>query len=137
MQVAAILSTLVGADDADEHCLRLGGLDALRVEALAAGDPRSLNQVHAGTAGRDADAAVIASYRERGLRIRGAALHRLACEARHASESSTVLDVVEMLGPTWVVDDRGRWRLLPAPEPVARSITLTRTDDGWRIAAAR
>ena len=137
MQVAAILGTIVGADDTDERCLHLGRLDAVRVEALAAADPRSLARVHAGAAGRAADAEVIAAYRERGLRIRGAALRRLSCSVREESSTSVVLDVVEALGPTWVVDDDGRWRRLPEPGSVPRRITMVHTEQGWRIAGAR
>ena len=136
VQVAAILATLVGAGDADGRCLHLGRLDALRVEALS-GDPRSLEQVHAGESGRRADAEVVAAYRERGLEIRGAAMRRLECSVREGSATSVVLDVVETLGPTWVVDDRDRWRLLPTSAPVSRRITLIRTDEGWRVAGVQ
>lgn len=137
MLVAAILGTLVGAGDADERCLHLGRLDAARIEALISGDPRSLDQVHAGEAGREADAEVIADYRERGLRIRGAALRRLSCSVHEETASTVVLDVVEVLGPTWVVDGGGRWRRLPDPEPAPRRITVVHTDVGWRVAGAR
>lgn len=137
MQVVAILGTLVGAGDADARCLHLGRLDALRVEALTAGDADVLEGVHAGEAGRRADASVIAAYQDRGLRLRGAGLHRLSCAVHEESAGSLVLEVVEVLGPTWVVDERSRWRLLPAPEPTTRLITLVRTDDGWRVAGAQ
>ena len=136
VQVAAILATLVGAEDADDRCLDLGRLDALRVEALA-GDPRSLGRVHAGEAGRRADADVVAAYRERGLELRGAAMHRLECTVREEDATSVVLDVVEALGPTWVVDDRDRWRLLPTSAPASRRITLIRTGEGWRVAGVQ
>lgn len=136
MQVVAILGTLVGAADADARCLHLGRLDALRVEALTAGDADVLERVHVGEAGRRADASVIADYRDRGLRLRGAGMLRLRCSVREESEGSIVLEVVEVLGSTWVVDERSRWRLLPAPEPTTRLITLVRTDDGWRVAGA-
>lgn len=124
---------LGGADDAE--CLLLGGLDVLRTEAFVAGEVDRLSDVYADERAARADADVLRSYRERGLRLGGMVLVRDSCRVTERSRHRVTLDVVDHLGPTWVQSADGRRRDLPRDRPTRRTVVLERVGDVWRVAA--
>lgn len=128
-------ATLLGPGDADPECLLLGRLDALRTQALVAGDSRALADVYASDELHRRDADLLADYAARGLRLDGAAQLRLSCAVVRADAGRVELDVVDRLGPTRVVSaEAAQW--LPADAPTRRTVVLTETADGWRVAAS-
>ena len=135
--LAALLGTFVGGGDEDLECLRLGALDAVRVLALTTGEPRLLTEVYVSDDAVAADRALMADYSERGLELRGSALERLECRVAQRSGGRVRLEVVDRLGPTWVVDADGRRRELPRVAAQRRVVTLVESDDGWRILSSR
>lgn len=113
----------------------LGDLDDVRAEAFATADPRLLDRVYApDSAARDADAATIRAYEQRGAHVTGAELVVLSCRVKNASAERIRLDVVDRLGSARVVWADGMSRALPRDLPTKRTVTLVRTADGWRIA---
>ncbi|MCX6405575.1 MAG: hypothetical protein NTV28_01510 [Propionibacteriales bacterium] len=129
-------STLLGTGDADPACLDLGRLDALRAEAFASADPAGLHDVYASRTLREADAQVLRSWTDRGLRLEGMAQQRTSCRVVERSSREVVLDVVDRLGPTRAVGDQ-RVHRLPSDQPTRRTVVLTWTADGWRVGAVR
>lgn len=122
----------------DEWATRLAVLDQARASAFAARDPGRLVDVYASAStGRRADATTIDAYASRGGRIVGAELMVLSCRIVRSSPSRVRLEVVDQLGRTRVEWDDGSSTELPRDRPSRRSITVVRTDDGWRIARAR
>ena len=115
--------------------LVLGGLDSVRVQALTSDGPGRLSDVYTDSDAAAADRRLLREYADRGLVLRGAALQRLRCEVAHRGDDRIVLDVVDRLGRTWIVDSDGRERELPRAAAVQRSVTVVHTVDGWRIAA--
>jgi hypothetical protein len=124
---------LGGAGDAE--CLVLGGLDAVRAEAFVTADADRLRDVYVDGRAARADADVLRSYRERGLRLGGMVLVRESCRVAERSRNRVTLDVVDHLGPTWVFTADGRRRDLPRDRPTRRTVALERVGDVWRVAA--
>ena len=124
---------LGGADEAPE-CLLLGGLDVVRTEAFVTGEVARLRDVYVDERAARADASVLRSYRERGLRLDGMVLVRESCRVTKRSRHRVILDVVDHLGPTQVHGDDGR-RDLPRDRPTRRTVVLERVGDVWRVAA--
>lgn len=122
----------------DQWATRLAALDHVRETAFAAADPARLADVYApGSRGLRADTATIEAYARRGGRVVGAELRVLSCRVIRASDGRAQLEVVDQLAPARVLWDDGSSRWLPRDRPSRRSLTVVRTDDGWRIAAAR
>ncbi|WP_375003030.1 hypothetical protein [Aeromicrobium sp. CTD01-1L150] len=137
LSLAALLGTLVGGGDEDLECLRLGALDAVRVLALTTGEPGRLSEVYVSDDAVAADRALMADYSERGLALRGGALERLECRLIQRREDRVRLEVVDRLGPTWVMDTDGRRRELPRAAAERRVVTLVESEGRWRILSAR
>lgn len=126
------LASLAGSHNA--ACLQLAMLDVARAHALVSADATELDAVYADQALRDADAALLDDYVRRGLTLRGAQMHRRSCDVTSADSRQIVVEVVDQLGATWVLDDQGRRRLLPQPREASRTVTLVRDTDRWQIA---
>ena len=135
--IVAVLSTLVGVADEDVECLRLGALDAVRVQAFVEGESERLLDVYASERAARADRRLLADYADRDLRLLGGALHRLECRVVRRDAAGVELDVVDRLGRTWVVDERGRRRELPRAAARERTVTLVQVSAGWRVAGVR
>ena len=94
-----------------------------------------LSDVYVDERAARADAEVLRSYRERGLRLDGMVLVRESCRVTERSRQRVTLDVVDHLGPTWVQTADGRRRDLPRDRPTRRTVVLERVGDVWRVAA--
>ena len=125
----------VGGGADHPACLVLGGLDAVRAEAFVSGDAPRLADVYAGERAARPDAAVLRSYRERGLVLRGMRLERRECRARSTQADRIVLDVVDRLAPTAVRTADGSWQDLPRDGWSRHTVVLRRVGDAWRIGA--
>ena len=132
-----LIAGVLGGGDDDPECLVLGGLDAVRTQAFVTSDEARLGDVYADRPAARADARVLRSYRERGLRLEGMVLVRESCRVTDRSPGRTTLDVVDHLGSTRVVMERGEHRDLPRDRSTRRTVVLERTDDGWRVGAVR
>jgi len=132
-----LLAAWLGGADDDPECLVLGGLDAARAQAFVSGDTEGLRDVYVDAHAARADVEVLHSYDERGLRLDGLLLVRESCRVSDRSERRLTLDVVDRLGPTTVQAADGHRRDLPLDRPTRRTVVLTRTEDGWRVAAVR
>jgi hypothetical protein len=131
-----LLAAWLGGADTDVECLLLGGLDVVRTEAFVTGEVDRLHDVYVDERAARADADVLRSYRQRGLRLAGMVLLRDSCRVIELSRQRVTLEVVDHLGPTWVETTDGR-RELPRDRPTRRSVVLERVGDVWRIAAVR
>lgn len=127
----------LGGGAADPSCLVLGGLDAVRSQAFVTGDEARLRDVYVDDRAARADAKVMRSYRERGLRLEGMLLAREACRTTEQSDRRIELDVVDRLGRTWVRSPDGDRRELPHDRPTHRIVVLERTGAVWRVASVR
>lgn len=122
----------------DQWATTLAELDRVRAEAFATAAPDRLGEVYvAGSAGEREDAAVIASYAQRGGRVAGAELRILSCRVVRSTADRAQLEVVDRLGLARVVWDDGSSTDLPRDRPSRRLVTVQRTADGWRIAGSR
>ena len=134
MSLFWLLAAWLGAAD-DVDCLVLGGLDLVRTEAFVTGEVDRLSDVYVDERAARADADVLRSYRERGLRLEGMVLVRDSCRVKDRSRHRVTLDVVDHLRPTWVQTAEGRRRELPRDRPTRRTVVLERVGDVWRVAA--
>ena len=132
-----LLAGILGGGDDDPECLVLGGLDAVRTQAFVVGDETRLRDVYVDERAARADADVLRSYRERGLRLEGMVLVRESCRVIDRSRASITLDVVDHLGPTWARAADGRQRELPRDRPTRRTVVLERVGEVWRVAGLR
>ena len=136
MSLFWLLAAWLGGADDDPECLLLGGLDAVRTEAFVTGEVDRLHDVYVDEQAARADAEVLRSYRERGLRLDGMVLVRDSCRLTERTRHRLTLDVVDHLGPTRVQTADGR-RDLPRDLPTRRSVVLERVGDVWRVGAVR
>lgn len=132
-----LLAGMLGGGDDDPECLVLGGLDAVRAQAFVTGDEARLGDVYVDQRAARADADVLRSYRERGLRLEGMVLVRETCRVTDRSPGRLTLDVVDHLGPTRVATEGGDHRDLPRDRSTRRTVVLERTEGGWRVGAVR
>lgn len=132
-----LLAGLLGGGDDDPECLMLGGLDVVRTQAFVTGDEARLGDVYVDRRAARADADVLRSYRERGLRLAGLVLVRESCRVTDRSARRITLDIVDHLGPTRVTTESGEHRDLPRDRSTRRMVVIERTDDGWRVGAVR
>jgi hypothetical protein len=132
-----LLAAWLGGTDDDPECLVLGGLDAARAQAFVSGDAQRLREVYVDAHAAGADIEMLHSYDERGLRLDGMLLVRESCRVVGRSERRLTLDVVDRLGPTTVRTADGHRRDLPRDRPTRRTVMLTMTADGWRVATVR
>jgi len=132
-----LLAAWLGGGDDDPECLVLGGLDVTRAQAFVSGDPQRLGEVYADEHAARADVEMLHAYDERGLRLDGMLLVRESCRVSDRSGRRLTLDVVDRLSPTAVQTADGHRRDLPRDRPTWRTVVLTQTKDGWRVAAVR
>lgn len=137
MSLIWVLAAWLGGADDHPECLALGGLDAVRTQAFVAGEEALLENVYVDERTARADAEVLRSYGERGLRLEGMLMMRESCRVARRSSRLVVLDVVDRLGPTWVRTRDGERRELPRDRPTRRTVVLERVDDVWRVASVR
>jgi hypothetical protein len=130
-----LLATWLGGADRDPECLVLGGLDAARARAFVSADATRLEDVYVDERAAQADAEVLRSYRDRGLRLEGMWLVRESCRVTSRSPGRVALDVVDRLGPTTAVADDGERRRLPTDQSTPRSVVLEMSGRVWRVAA--
>lgn len=131
--VVAIMAGLFGDADSDIECLILGALDQHRAAAFATVDVPRLADVYADASVATADRRAVKKYRERGVRVVGAVMHRESCRVSGRTPDRIELDVVDRLGPAVAV---GREiRALPHDRPTRHRVTLVWTPAGWRIGA--
>lgn len=121
----------------DPGCLVLGALDERRAHALEHDDPAALAQVYRpGSTLLAADEAVLDAYRERGLRLRGGRVERLACTTAQEEPGRFEVDVVDRVAEAAVEAPDGR-RALPRDRPSRHVVTLVWTSEGWRVERVR
>ena len=114
----------------------LRALDVRRSRAFAAGNLRGLDGVYVpGSAPWASDRALLASYRERGLRVVGLEIRVDRLVVDRAAAGRVVLRVVDRLVAGAAVDRAGRRIALPPGRPSERLITLNGSGSGWRIVA--
>jgi hypothetical protein len=122
---------------ADAGCVVLDALDERRTVALEHDDPAALADVYVpGSPLRTSDERLLAAYRERGLRLRGAGVETLGCRTTVERPGRLVVDVVDRVTATSVAGTDGE-RALPRDRPSRHVVELRRTADGWRVAAVR
>lgn len=132
--ITAMLAALVPdgpwADTLDE-------LDARRNAAFVHGEASDLRGVYAaGTSILAADRRVLRSYRERGLEVDRVSIRLLSVTVLSERPRRTRLRIVDQLQPVRVRAPGEEWRALPRDGPTERTIVLTMTPRGWRIAGA-
>ncbi len=112
----------------------LAALDAQRALAFARLDPGVLDTVYQrGSRPWASDRALLASYRERQVRVHGLRIqiHRVAVERPYGA--AVVLRVVDRFAGATAVDASGRRFALPAGPETTRLITLAGGPGRWRI----
>ena len=137
MSLFWLLAAWLGGADSDTECMLLGGLDVVRTEAFVMGDVHRLRDVYVDERAARADADILRSYRERGLRLDGMVLVRDSCRVIASSRQRVELDVVDHLGPTSVRTADGHRRDLPHDRPTQRTVVLERVGGVWRVGAVR
>jgi hypothetical protein len=111
-------------------------LDRARAAAWRTGLPTALRSVYVqGSAALRVDMAALASYRQRGLIVRGVDIRLLSLRLLRHRAGRVWLDVVDQLGNAMAIDRAGRERALPNDRPTRHQIELQRVAGEWRIAA--
>ncbi len=107
--------------------------DRRRAAVWAHGDPQALARLYVrGSAAGARDAAMLAAYRTRGLRVRWMRRQVLEVRVRRSSRCTLVLLVVDRL-VGGVVRGPGIRAALPQSRPATRVIALRRSAAGWRV----
>jgi Protein kinase domain len=129
--------TIPPATTAAEEGRWLGTLQALdvqRSQAFSTLDPAGLDAIYVpGSSPWQADRSLLASYRDRQVRIDGLKMQIDKLAVERPGPGTVVLRVVDRLIAGAAVDNAGRRTPLPAGTPTARLITLTGKGDAWRI----
>lgn len=109
--------------------------DAARAAAWAAADPAALRDLYlpGSSAGRR-DLRSLQAYADRGLRVTGLRMQRLAQRVLILTDARLRLEVVERLAGA-VVEDGSAVRRLPTGQPVRRVIDLRRDGAVWKVAS--
>jgi hypothetical protein len=134
LSVVAVLAGLLGDDDRDVECLLLAAVDQARAAAFAAADPELLDEAYLDRGVAASDRAAVDSYRRRGIRVIGAAMHRESCALVERARGRITLDVVERLAQATAVAGGSRLWRLPRDHPTRHRVSMVETPDGWRIA---
>ncbi len=114
----------------------LTALDVRRAEAFARLDAGALDGVYVpGSAPWRADRALLASYKDRSLRVAGLRIRIQSVAVHRPGAGTVVLRVVDRFAGATAVDAAGRRFVLPAGPPTTRLITLRGQPGGWRISA--
>jgi hypothetical protein len=112
----------------------LQALDFQRSQAFSRLDPAGLDAIYVpGSSPWRADRSLLASYRDRQVRIDGLRMQIEKLAVERPGAGTVVLRVVDRLIAGAAVDHAGRRTPLPAGTPTARLITLTGRGDAWRI----
>jgi hypothetical protein len=112
----------------------LQALDVRRSQAFSSLDPAGLDAIYVpGSSPWRADRSLLASYRDRWVRIDGLRLRIDQLAVERPGVGTVVLRVVDRLVAGTAVDKAGRRTPLPAGTSTTRRITLTGEGDAWRI----
>jgi hypothetical protein len=112
----------------------LRALDVQRSLAFSTLDPDGLDAIYVpGSSPWRADRSLLASYRDRQVRIAGLKMQIDKVAVERPGTGTVVLRVVDRLIAGAAVDNAGRRTPLPAGTPTARLITLTGKGGAWRI----
>jgi len=108
--------------------------DRRRARAWADADPRALAALYVrGSATGRRDVAMLAAYRDHGLRVAGMSRQVLAVRVRASTSHRLTLVVTDRLA-TGRVEGPGVRSALPRRGPVTRVVRMVRLADGWRVA---
>ena len=109
--------------------------DAGRARAWASGDVTALRSLYTtNSAAGERDAAMLARWQDRGLRIEGMETQVLAARVVDHSVGRLVLVVTDRLARAVAVGP-GRRVVLPRDGATTRRVTLHLVDDVWRVAS--
>jgi hypothetical protein len=112
----------------------LQALDLQRSQTFSTLDPVGLDAIYVpGSSPWQADRSLLASYRDRQVRIDGLKMQIDKLAVERPGAGTVVLRVVDRLIAGAAVDNAGRRTPLPAGTPTARLIILTGNGDAWRI----
>lgn len=115
----------------------LAAWDDRRAAAWAAGDVGALRRLYvAGSAAGRHDAALLARWTARGLRVTGLELELLEVSELRTGDDRLELRVTDRVAAGRAVG-RGVDRPLPSDGPTTRRVTLVRTAGAWRVAEVR
>ena len=109
--------------------------DAGRARAWASGDVAALRSLYtASSAAGERDAAMLARWQDRGLRVEGMETQVLAARVVDHSRGRLVLEVTDRLARAVAVGP-GRRVVLPSDGATTRRVTLHLVDGVWRVAS--
>ncbi len=115
----------------------LRGWDERRSRAWAGGDVAALERLYApGSRSGRRDAAALAAYADRGLRVTGVRMQLLAVELVSWENDAMVLLVTDRMTRA-VARGGGRPVVLPRDEPSSWRMSLRRASGEWRVAEVR
>ncbi|MFC4786306.1 hypothetical protein ACT8ZV_17645 [Nocardioides sp. MAHUQ-72] len=111
--------------------------DVRRARAWARGDVAALRDLYVpGSAAGRRDVAMLESWNDRGLRVRGMRMQLLAVDVRERGPERLEVEVTDRLANAVAVG-AGRRVGLPRDEPSSRTVVLVRAAGEWRVAAVR
>ena len=114
----------------------LTALDVRRADAFARLDANALDGVYVpGSAPWRSDRALLASYRDRRLTVRGLRISIRSVAVQRSSAGEVVLRVADRFTGATAAGADGRRYALPAGRTTTRLITLSGQADNWRISA--
>jgi len=127
----------VGESNTVDQWLRtLQALDQRRSQAFQSLNAADLDAVYLpGSPPWLSDRSLLTSYRDQQLRIEGLRMQIQTLEIERPGATTVVLRIVDRLAAGTAVDHSGHRTSLPPGTPTARRITLTATQNTWRIAA--
>jgi hypothetical protein len=112
----------------------LTALDGLRAKAFARLDAALLDAVYrSGSAPWRSDRALLASYRQRDIRVDGLRIEIQRVQVERPGRDTVVLRVVDRFAGATAIDSAGRRTALPAGQPTTRLITLIGSGEHWQI----
>lgn len=109
--------------------------DDARAKAWATADLSALRSLYVrGAEAGVRDAAMLAAWRDRGLRVRSMQTQVLAVRVLDDADDRLVLVVTDRIVSA-VATGRGQVARLPVDRPTTRKITLRRRDGAWRVSS--
>jgi hypothetical protein len=133
----AVPPPTVGAVPAVPVATVLDRWAAARAAAWSAGDVTALRGLYTpGSPAGRADARLLRRYLDRGLRVAGLQTQLFSVRVLTSRHDRLVVRVVERVTGAVAVDGV-RCAELPRDRPVARTVSLRRVGDRWRVATIR